>query len=184
MRVAPERTERWSCATLPTPRRGESRMMDRELLGSEAPAHSATRVIQEELDAFRAELEDYRPARNATPTQVGQALAYIHAHLFDERLNATGVCEACGLHNHNIASLFKRVIGVGMRRYIERQRLTAAKRLLRHETLHVLDIAWSVGYTYPETFERAFHRTTGCTPTEYREGQRSRRNDKTDAEAL
>lgn len=102
------------------------------------------------------------------PTDVEQALRCVHAHLFDERLSVTFVRETCGLLNHNISCRFKQAVGVGMRRYIERERMRAAERLLRHSELGVMDIAWSIGYAYPETFGRAFRRYEGCTPTAFR----------------
>jgi two-component system response regulator YesN len=103
------------------------------------------------------------------PADVAQALACIHARLFEEELNVALVRDECGLLNHNISCRFKRAVGIGMRQYIERERLKAAEQLLHHDELSVLDIAWSVGYAYPETFERTFRRLQGCTPTQFRQ---------------
>jgi AraC-like DNA-binding protein len=72
------------------------------------------------------------------------------------------------LNNNNISSWFKRHVGLGMRRYIEVRRMEAAQGLLRHADLTVLQIAWSVGYAYPESFARAFKRHTGQSATDFR----------------
>lgn len=128
---------------------------------------SLSAVIEAELAAHRrATVREWRHVD--VPADVAQTLACIHARLFEEGLNVTLVRETCGLLNHNISCRFKRAVGLGMRRYIERERVAAAKRLLRHEELSVLDIAWSIGYAYPETFERAFRRLERCTPTQFR----------------
>lgn len=130
----------------------------------EAPA---TR-IRFVLDAFLADLAASHPGP-ALPEHVGQALTCIHRHLFDERLNVAFVRDACGLHNHNLSIRFKRAVGLGMSRYIEAHRLEAARRLLVHDSVPISDIAWAVGYTYIESFERAFQRRFGCAPTQFRE---------------
>ncbi len=154
------------------------------LVGSSMTPNAQARLTEAELAAFKTALMDACRDAPALPDHVARALACIHAHLFDERLNVAFVREQCGLNNHNISCRFKHIVGLGMRHYIERQRLKAAERLLGHVDLHVLHIAWSVGYTYPETFERAFRRHEGCSPTQFRqrvvkargEDERSRRN--------
>ncbi|WP_457653554.1 helix-turn-helix domain-containing protein [Rhodocaloribacter sp.] len=128
---------------------------------------NGTNALQHELLRVTDELKQTRAPEGAPPT-VLKALDYIHHHLYDETLDATTVCIHCDLNNHNISSRFKYHVGVGMRRYIEMGRMEAAKRLLHHEHLSILQIAWSVGYTYPESFARAFKRYTGQTASEYR----------------
>jgi AraC-like DNA-binding protein len=116
------------------------------------------------------------------PATVRKTLEYIHEHLYDENLDASTVCIHCDLNNHNISSRFKYHVGVGMRRYIERGRMEAAKRLLLHQNLSILHIAWSIGYTYPESFARAFKRYTGQTASAFRKNA-LRRSAKTLREA-
>lgn len=107
------------------------------------------------------------------PHNVTEIVRYIHTHLFDPRLNVAYVLRQCGLTNHNASSRFKASIGIGVRDYIEQQRLEAAKLLLRTSDAEVYLIAEAVGYGYVESFARAFRRAVGCTPCQYRE--RSRR---------
>ncbi|GIV57653.1 MAG: hypothetical protein KatS3mg042_0566 [Rhodothermaceae bacterium] len=102
------------------------------------------------------------------PPGLRDVLRYIHEHLFEETLDVTTVCRHCGQNNHNVSSRFKRHIGIGMRDYIEYGRMEAAKRLLRYPDLSILQIAWSIGFTYPESFARAFKRYTGHTASAYR----------------
>ncbi|QXD16219.1 AraC family transcriptional regulator [Rhodocaloribacter litoris] len=143
--------------------------------------YTEQRHIQAVLHETLAELR--RAGREVDlPVPVRKALAYIHEHLFEETLDVAAVCRHCGLNNHNISSRFKRHVGLGMRRYIERGRLEAAKRLLHHPELSILQIAWAVGYAYPESFARAFKRYTGCTATTYR-ARLLRRNGKTTRDA-
>lgn len=127
------------------------------------------RKIQLELAGYLGTLRQARQQGKPLPMPVQKALAFIHNNLFDETLDAASVRGHCGLNNNNFSSWFKRHIGLGMRRYIELRRMEAAKVLLRHDGLSVLQIAWSVGYAYPESFARAFKRHTGHSATDYRD---------------
>ena len=129
--------------------------------------------IQAELATYQATL---RRSWQGTelPLQVEEALAYIHTHLFDEELSFGCVCGQCGLRNHNTSSHFKRAVGMGMRAYIERHRLEAAKLLLQGRRAYVLHIAWAVGFTHPESFARAFKRYQGCSATQFRRHEEER----------
>ena len=129
--------------------------------------YAREQLVQAELTSFIATLNRTEPDL-ATSAQIQKALSCIHAHLFDPNLNVAFVCRQCGLYNHNVSSHFKRAVGMGMRRYIQTQRLEAAKCLLQYEALCILNIAWSVGFTHPESFARAFKRYEGCTATQFR----------------
>ncbi len=122
-------------------------------------------------DELAQVVEDLRASQSTDklPEGIARALDYIHGHLFSESLDAKEVREGCGLHNNNIASRFKRHIGLGMRGYIEQGRMEAAKRLLHNPDLGILQIAWAVGYAYPESFARAFKRYTGSSATHFRD---------------
>ena len=106
------------------------------------------------------------------PPRVRKIIQEIEAHLFDADLSVQRVRQRCGLHNHNVSSRFKMHLGVGIRDYIEAQRVEAAKQMLRESNDEVYLIAATVGYEYVETFVRAFSRVVGCTPGEYRSERR------------
>ncbi len=103
------------------------------------------------------------------PTEVSDALVFIHDNLFDRQIDAATVFEACGFRDHNVSSRFKRAVGAGMHEYISMNRIEMAKQLLRDTRRPILEIAWRVGYAYPETFARSFKRLVGCTATEFRD---------------
>lgn len=43
-----------------------------------------------------------------------------------------------------------------------------AKELLADPTKSVSDVAYALGYQYPQYFSKAFKRVVGCSPNEYR----------------
>lgn len=123
------------------------------------------RLIELELEEARLLLAfSYEPL----PSDVEKAVRYIHAHLFEEALGVQEVKAGCGLRSNNLSSRFKLSVGMGIRAYIENCRLQAAMRLLWHEDLEVYLVGHAVGYAYPESFTRAFTRSVGCTPSEFR----------------
>lgn len=123
--------------------------------------------IQSELETFRGGLQQ-RGDGGRLSIRVRRALECIHEHLFDEQLSVAFVRRRCALHDHNVSLLFKNELGTGMRRYIETKRLDAAKRLLCNSEASIAQIAWAVGYKYPQSFTRSFKRREGVPPSQYR----------------
>lgn len=102
------------------------------------------------------------------PKDIRLMLACIHEHLFEPALKVFEVRRRCGARNNNISTYFKQTIGMGIREYIEHQRIRAAMQLLTHTEMEIFLIGAGVGYTHEESFTRAFRRRLGCTPSEYR----------------
>lgn len=123
------------------------------------------RLLHRELAAFKSLLSD---DSSQHPVNVQMLLDYVHTHLFEKQLNVNHALAACGLKDHNASSRFKLHMGRGLRAFIEDLRMMAAIRLLWHKDLDVYLIASGVGYKYHESFTRAFKRSVGHTPTEFR----------------
>ncbi len=123
------------------------------------------RLIKRELDKFKATLE-----LNAStlPRDTRMLLECIHQHLFEPTLKVLEVRRRCGVKNHNISTYFRQTVGLGIREYIEDQRMRAARQLLAHEELGIFLIGLGIGYAHEESFSRAFRRRFSCSPSEYR----------------
>jgi len=121
--------------------------------------------IEAELAQFQRDLllNDTR-----LPRKLLEAVRYIQDHLFDPELNVNTLKLKCQLRNNNVSTLFRSIIGLGIREYIESLRLEAADQLLRNCGFEIYLIAMSVGYEHQETFFRAFQRRFGCTPSHRR----------------
>lgn len=46
--------------------------------------------------------------------------------------------------------------------------MDTAKNMLASSEKTISEIAYSLGYQYPQYFSRAFKKAEGCTPNEYR----------------
>ena len=68
----------------------------------------------------------------------------------------------------------KALLGVAPKTYVREQRIARACQLLHSTSLSIEQIAASLGYDQPTSFFRAFKRTTGVTPGEYRQRPASR----------
>lgn len=64
--------------------------------------------------------------------------------------------------------LIKKETGKSAQEYIQQKTMEVAKDLLSTTSKSISEIAYYLGYQYPQYFSRAFKRIVGCTPNEYR----------------
>ena len=121
-------------------------------------------LIEQELAQVQKEI----PVLEDSPPDVQRVLAYLRDHLFEEACNVNAIKENTGVRSGDIHARFRYYTGLSIRQYVEKWRLEAATRLIRHEALKVYVIGFSVGYASYRSFDRAFRRCVGCSPTAYR----------------
>ena len=146
----------------------DGRKISRHLLHSKRQVDAVTqeRLIKQELDGFKAAMVAVETS--TLPREVRKILQLIHQELFEPSLKVFELRRKCGIRNNNISTEFRRVVGMGIREYIEDLRIQAAKRLLSHRQLEIFRIGFTTGYAHEESFTRAFHRRMGYTPSQYR----------------
>jgi len=127
---------------------------------------SRYQVIEDDLQRFQKRLI---LVESDLPKAVMDIFRYVHENLFNPDLNVNLVKERCGIRNNNFSMRFRFTTGIGLREYIEEQRLKASLELMKYEDIEIYMIAMSVGYLHAESFNRAFKRIMGCCPTEYRQ---------------
>jgi len=64
--------------------------------------------------------------------------------------------------------LIKKETGKSAQEYVQQKIMDTAKDLLLASSKSVSEIAYALGYQYPQYFSRAFKKAVGCTPNEYR----------------
>lgn len=72
---------------------------------------------------------------------------------------------------HHVSQVINEHLGVTFFEYVNQLRVEEAKRLLAETTrsdLHVIEAAYMVGFNNKVSFNTAFKKATGMTPTEYR----------------
>lgn len=101
-----------------------------------------------------------------------RVLAHIDAHL-DEALTVERLSGIAAFSKHHFHRQFAALFGLGVYRYVQLARLRrAAYQLAFRENLRVIEIALGSGYESHEAFSRAFKKTVGQTPTEFRANPR------------
>ena len=71
------------------------------------------------------------------------------------------------LSSNYLSDLMKRISGESAKRHIRRKVLETAIGLVTDTARPVSEIAYRLGFQYPQHFSRWFKQQTGCTPREY-----------------
>lgn len=64
--------------------------------------------------------------------------------------------------------LIKKETGKSAQEYVQQKTMDAAKDMLTQTDKSISEVAYTLGYQYPQYFSRAFKKIVGCTPNEYR----------------
>ncbi|MFJ4282635.1 GlxA family transcriptional regulator [Streptomyces massasporeus] len=86
----------------------------------------------------------------------------------DADLSVDALADRARLSPRHFARAFRAETGMTPGRYVDRVRLEHARRLLEDTTDGVEEVARTSGYGTPEAMRRAFVRTLGTPPAEYR----------------
>jgi len=110
---------------------------------------------------------------SATAGKVERSIAYMMEHLHEPLQVATLAATANTSQSHFFA-LFKRQTGMPPICYFIRLRMRRACELLQDESIHVKEVAASLGYDDPFYFSRLFKSVNRVAPSEYRMTQKAR----------
>ena len=92
---------------------------------------------------------------------------YLEENFNNTAMGLSMVSETFGLSEGYLSALFKEEMGINFGDYLENIRLKEACRLLKEGVL-VAEIAERTGYNSVQSFRRAFKRSLGISPSEYR----------------
>ncbi len=94
-------------------------------------------------------------------------LAYITEH-YAENISLAQISDTISYHPSYVSTLFVTYTGVNFKAYLDSFRINKAVDLLRNTNQTVTDIAAQCGYDNIRTFNYAFRRVTGATPSNVR----------------
>ena len=98
---------------------------------------------------------------------LARALDFVNKH-HCAQITVAAVAEAAGLSESRLHAVFQNQFRLSPKRYIARQRLRSAARLLETTGLPIAEIALRVGYGDQSAFTRAFRREFDRSPGDYR----------------
>ncbi|SFM36014.1 helix-turn-helix domain-containing protein [Marinobacter zhejiangensis] len=132
----------------------------------------------------RATTPEIKPAAasNDTPSQAAvEPEAAAHFGLLTDamkdglfRLNDLTLgklAQQCGITTHQASAAINQCSGGNFYDWLNGFRIDAACEALTQSTISVTQICYDVGFNSKSTFNTAFRRITGCTPTEFRKRQ-------------
>ena len=125
------------------------------------------RLVSEALDT---EAPLFLPA--SSDPVLAAALAWTREHL--ATANMREVALQVGLSERSLRRRFESGLGLSWRNYVVQARLMRAMALLAEPGPSILQVAGAVGFESLSSFNRAFRRKTGMTPSAYRT-QRARK---------
>lgn len=106
--------------------------------------------------------------RDNTDTKL---MKYIHSH-YKEEIYLDKVAQEFGFTGKYLSAYFKRHFNIGFNEYVTGLRIEEAKNLLRTTDAGITEISAAVGYVNNATFNVAFKKITGQSPSAYREQNR------------
>ena len=89
----------------------------------------------------------------------------------DPELRLETLADRLDSSKHHVSQVINELMSMSFFEYINQLRIEEAQRLLAETTrndLHVIEVAYAVGFNNKVSFNNAFKRMTGMTPTEYR----------------
>ncbi len=101
-----------------------------------------------------------------------QAIDFIDKHYPDETISLDRVAREVNISPNYFSAMFSQEVGQTFVEYLTGKRISEAKRMLRQTDKRSSEIAFAVGYKDPHYFSFVFKKVSGCTPSEYRRGDR------------
>ena len=124
-----------------------------------------TRCLQAQQEQIPS---DPHPEHKSTK-QMAEACLFI-SHNCTNPLTLEDAANHMGVSKSHFAHLFKEFTGMTFLDFLTAERVNRAKALFRNSGTRIIDIAFDSGFSSISSFNRAFKKITGLTPSEYREG--------------
>ncbi len=117
------------------------------------------------------ELRDHESKKQQRDLMI-QAIGFIDKHFPEETISLDRVAKKVNISPNYFSAMFSQEVGQTFIEYLTGKRIAEAKRMLRQTDKRSSEIAFAVGYKDPHYFSFVFKKVSGCTPSEYRRGDR------------
>lgn len=120
---------------------------------------------------FMSDITSNKPVkeqRNDTSLQYIKEIINYITEKYSDPIRIKEIADYCGLDRSYLCKIFKRATGYTPMEYLILFRIRKARQLLKQTTLPIQHVAYSVGYSDPFAFSKAFKKETGMSPSTYR----------------
>jgi AraC family transcriptional regulator len=108
-------------------------------------------------------------AVDAYRSRFRNVLEYIDSHL-DDDLTIDRLSNVAAFSKYHFHRQFSELFGISVYKYVQLTRLKRASyQLAFRDRMSIVDVSLASGYEYHESFSRAFKKSIGQTPSEFRE---------------
>jgi AraC family transcriptional regulator len=101
------------------------------------------------------------------PDRMRRVIERMNADL-DTDLDLKTIAAESGYSRDHFLRMFRAATGCTPHQYFLRLRIEKAQSLMKNQSLRIIDIADSCGFTSQSQFSRVFRRVIGVTPRQYR----------------
>lgn len=107
---------------------------------------------------------------NSKPDEkITSLLHYIHSNIYNnENIQIEHLAEAFGYSKNYLGIFFKDQIGVSLRDYISKYKITLIENRLKYSSFSIKEISYEFGFTDLSHFNKFFRKHLGVTPSEFR----------------
>ena len=84
-------------------------------------------------------------------------------------LSLDDISRYCNISSYYFSKLFKQETGENYVEYLNKVRIGNAKKMLSESDVSIKEICYSVGFSDPNYFSRAFKKYEGVTPSEFKD---------------
>lgn len=116
----------------------------------------------------KVSMELHKSQKNSGQLMIQKVGEYMEKHYMDETLTLSSMAEVVGVSMGYLSALFKKETGINFIEKLTHIRMEHAKELLRTTDKKTYEIAYETGYTNPHYFSISFKKSTGMSPSEYR----------------
>lgn len=139
--------------------------------------------LHEIIELMKKEFTDFsdRIFGKTTKSTMERVVQYIHAN-YNQELRLEMLAGIFGYNSAYLGKVFHQYMGDNFNNYLDKIRITEAKRLLAEDDYKVYEVAERVGYTNINYFHNKFKKYVGISPLSYKKaclsGNPSEDNDK------
>ena len=94
-------------------------------------------------------------------------LKYISLNYHNPNLSLSEISKNCGINKRYISEIIQGKTGLSFKQYVNKLRISEAKRLLKETNLPFNEIGYKVGFNSPSNFNRVFKNQVGKSPSEF-----------------
>lgn len=124
-----------------------------------------------ELVSFVSEILNATPLEKSDKTDTSlfiRAVRICCEKYTEESFNVTALSKALGATPARLQQLFSKNLNLAVKEYITLLRMSKADSYLNDTDMNILDIAYHCGFGTVRSFNRAFMKTHGVTPSEFK----------------